>query len=520
MKILSGVSLLFVLAIALLSGCQQEPPLSGAATHIPSTATAVTGIDLDRLLKKADFDSVKNMEFYREMVKKAETQNPIISKVLQAPYQSGIDLSQKIFLVTNVHTTDPKHSTFHVLIPLADAGKFKNLVKAAGLSISTKDGLKMAGMEESKEAVMVWDNHLLVLSFNKMEEANAETPAIRLFNLEKGASLATNSHFVEALKEPRDLITWFSSNALADQANATGMLHLLDVDAEALKDNYIFGYGDFEKGIISGRARFYFNRQMRKNLLGRFLKKGTETDFSPVLSATNLHFAVTGALHLRGIDHFLSERPQSRKFADIAIGDFGGLNRKQLLETLNGDLLVASYKTDMEDNGHGTIIALALKSKKKAKKLLQQAVEENKIKEKEPPLYQILQTGGENFTLRINKGMGGLLLLDDLLVFSLNEELLIKIKNKEWNTGSRKIKEVLRHFDDQFLGIWVNNFELEYRPNALLPNTSQIFQDMRFNININGAELLMKTNNPDENSLRTIIKMIDEEYLNNHRKIM
>ena len=307
-----------------------------------------------------------------------------------------------------------------------------------------------------------------------------------------------------------------STNTVAENPAAGMALNMIDIDRDALKDNFIHGYGDFEKGKIVGHSDFYLNKALGRGLLGRFFKDGSTTDFSKVLPNENLTFAATGALNFRGMDQFLSERPQTKEYADFVLNDFAGFERRQIIETLNGDMMIAGYTVNPEDMQDGKFIAaLALKNNGKAKEMLEKAVSEKKLKEVEPGIYEVLALGGKDFSIRINKGIGKFLHYENMLVYSPNEDLLRQIKNGAVATGSDKIEKAMKHFDNQTMAGWFD-FQSVEKEIGDLP--LQHFKDMRFNVNADGADFIMETNKPGQNSLKTLFEMMEQSYLKNNRE--
>ena len=87
--------------ILLVVACKKEAVTPGdALAYVPASSTSITAIDLKKLMQKADFEAVKKLDFYKEMVEKTSSNDPQIAKVLLDPTASGIDLDGKIYLAT------------------------------------------------------------------------------------------------------------------------------------------------------------------------------------------------------------------------------------------------------------------------------------------------------------------------------------------------------------------------------------------------------------------------------------
>ena len=516
MNSLKNFALVLFLSSFLLASCKKEVSVVGTAAYLPATSTSVTGFDLQRLMKKADFEAIKDMEFFKEISAKAGNKSPIIAAALNEPSKSGIDLNGKIFMSTDLDKNDPENITTHIFVPLSNVDDFEKLAKAADINFESKNGLRFFSTQSKGDVVMVWDDQLLTLTISNNQENDVTSKAFKLFEMAGEETLASNNNFAKAINQDHDMVTWLSTNTLADNPAAGMAMNMIDVGKGALKDNFIHGYGDFENGKIVGHSDFYLNKDLGRGFLGRFFKDGADTDFSKVLPSGDLAFALTGALNFRGMDQFLSERPQTKEYADFVLNDFAGFERKQILETLNGDVMIAGYSAnDIKDDDF--IVALALKDNGKANTMLKKAVAEKTLKEVEPGLYEVLQIGGEGFSIRRNKGMGKFLHFEDMLVYSPKEELLQKINKGEIQLGGEKVKETLKHFDNQTMAGWLDFQSIQKQMDGL---PSEFFKDMRFNVNADGADFILETTNPNKNSLNAIFEMMEQTYLKKNREAM
>ena len=514
MKMIKSFACLLALSF-LIASCQNDSEIAGPATYIPATSTSVMSFDIEKLMKKADFESIKKMSFYQDMLQKSADKNQLIADVLKDPTKSGIDLQGQLYVASDLDKDDPERIATHVLVPLASASDFEKLITASDLEYESINGLKYIPTENNQ--IMTWSDDLLVFSFTNDYETNIKELAMKVFETNPETSIAQNGDFKKAMRSDHDMSAWMTTNSLAKNPAAGMAFNMIDMDPDALEENYVHGYGDFENGKMVGHADFYFNRKMGKGFLGRFFNDGSETNFSEVLPAENLAFAMSTSINLRGIDQFLSERPQSKEYADFVLNDVAGFERNELLKTLNGDVMIAGYHSNGKIDEENFILAVALKNNGKAEEMLKKAEEEKKIKAIEPGYYKILSVGGEGITIRINKGMGTFLHMDNKLVYSPNDELLKKIKNKEIELGGKAVSKTLNNFDEQTMAGWFD-FSAFAKNEYDLPNA--IFKDVRFNVNANGADFIMETNDPNQNSLKAFFEMMDQMYMDKNMESM
>ncbi|MBK9015773.1 MAG: hypothetical protein IPM82_17870 [Saprospiraceae bacterium] len=113
---------------------------------------------------------------------------------------------------------------------------------------------------------------------------------------------------------------------------------------------------------------------MGDDFIGRFFKKEVKADFSKILPEGQLTFATVMALDLVGIDKFLSERPDNKKYADFVLNDLG-IKSSDLIEALGGDVMVAGFGAKSMKDAK-IMVAFNLKNEAKAREILQIAVKE------------------------------------------------------------------------------------------------------------------------------------------------
>lgn len=483
----------------IFSACQNEPlpPADIALTHIPQDAVSVTGIDLGRLMEKADFEEVREMGFYKKMTAEASEKSPAFGLALKEPSTSGVDMKGKIYMTTTGQSEKIEEMTSHIFVPLSDVSSFEKILDENGLEYTTENGRKVSRPNESVQAT--WTNDLLIFSFSG-NDVDLNGTVNGLFEMEEDNSLMKNRDFRKGMSAEHDMVTFLSTNSFANNPQAKVAIEFANLDKDILEDNFIVGYGNFENGRMEGHADFLVNSSFGRGLVGRFFKKEVTTDFSKVVPDGELAFVTTMALDLRGIDQWLSERPQSRKQVDLVVSDFGGLSRADMIKTLNGDVFLGGFNAEFNDR-ENFIAAFGVKSKKAGKAFLDQAVEQKNLKEIEPGFYKVLGFGGKEFSIRINKGIAHLLVVDDVFVIAKDKEVLEEIRAGKTN------QYALDGFKNEAIGGWVK-LQNEGKPG----DPSEMFKSMQFSANSKGADFLMHTGDATTNSLKSFMQMLDSEY--------
>ncbi|MBK8566886.1 MAG: DUF4836 family protein [Saprospiraceae bacterium] len=443
------------------------------------------------------------MDFYKDMVAETESRDPKLAKVLLDPMAAGIDLTGKIYTATDIGQDNAEEFTTYFFIPLKDAKAFGSLFDQHKTSISTVDGISL--FEEGKNAIVGWNEKVAILAVNSQQDADFKNRVIAAFKPQADNPLLKDGKLQKALsKGNHDITSWLSTNELAKNSGAVFALSMMDVKSDALKDNFIHSYADFEKGKMVGRSEFIVNDQLGKEFIGRFFKDEAKTDFSKVLPNEKLTFATVMALDLVGIDKFLSERPQNKDYADFVLNK-AGIKRRDLVDALGGDVMIAGFGGGTMHDSH-IQVSMSLRDEAKAKEFLAMAVKDGKLKEVEPNVYKIVSIGNEDFYIKRNKGMGKLLLKNGILTFLTDEALFDKLKGGE--TGG-EYSTALKQFDNQTFAGW---FDFQSAWNALGGDQAKSFKQMNFKVNGKGADFILETADPNTNSLKALCEMMDEGY--------
>lgn len=496
-------SYLAVSIILLIAACKKDAKMPGdALAYVPANSTTVTAIDLKKLMQKADFESVKQMEFYQNLVKETQDENPQITKVLLDPAASGIDLDGKIYTSTSFDEENPEEMTTYFFIPLKDAAAFEAMWKYDKDELTEKDGIKI--LDSGGNAIVGWNKSLAVFAFSNETSDALEQRLVDAFKTDEKNATTTNANLQKALSGDHDITSWMSTDPLAKNAGAGFALNMVNVKLEALKDNFIHSYADFENGRMVGHSDFFINKELGENFIGKFFKKEIGTDFSKVLPNEKPTFATVLALDLRGIDQFLSERPQNKDYADFVLNNLG-LKRQDMLEVFGGDLLVAGFGSKNLQNAK-IVVATNLKNEARAREILQAAVQEKKLKEIEPGYYAVTSVGNEDFSITVNRGMGKILIKNGLLIFSTDNDLMAKVKSGETENPAGN---AFQNFDHQTLAGWIDFGAVQHFLGGM---EGGHFKEMNFKVNGKGADFILEATDPNANSLKTFFEMMNAAY--------
>ncbi|MCP4443225.1 MAG: DUF4836 family protein [Aureispira sp.] len=341
---------------------------------IPEDAVMVGTMDVKQLMEKADFEAVKQMDFYKDMLAEAEREAPEVVPFLKNPKESGISLDGNFGMFLKMNPTAGLDAEPFVtfMMPIADVAKVEDLMTKAREKNPNMPKAESKGdyqvIKVDNEMALAWSSNLMCMTNIQGDEEMA-----KLFNPEKGKSIRNNKSFKKHLKEKKDAMLWVTSDPLADaleksqySRDVTGALMFMQLSNAVLKDNSFSGYYNFEKGSIEAGAHFDLNEKLREEF-GIVFKEKIDIDFTKYMPAEGLMSMGAFGLNLEGIENVLAKRMLNMPI-DMALSEVG-LSLKSLTGGLDGEMAFASY-ADTTAMGQSVVFALGLKDKSLVDKLL------------------------------------------------------------------------------------------------------------------------------------------------------
>lgn len=478
-----------------LTACKNDAQLNDAAQSIPAKASQVTLINIPSMMKKMDFEAVKQMDFYKAAIADANNENPALAEILKNPAKSGVDLSKNIYFAAErgmrIYLTLSDASAFEAMLNAAKAGAAteKNGVKIIGSSgtefVAWKGNLAILGMGGANNARMPFDFANLSNGFKK-----DTVDIVALFNVKKDESISQNEQFKKVAAGNHDFASWASLAELANLAGAG-----LPFDVKELKESYVTGTADFENGKVVSKSEYKLAPSLVKNF-GIAFKDNVKTDFSKYLNQPNIAFAATFALDAKGIQQILKENMELSAFMQQVNNK--GFTTEDILRALDGDMMFA-FGTQ---NGEMTpSLAFKVGDKNTLQKFLNMAVQNNLLKEQGNGAYLIPNEIGSSAKL---SGNSKIFLKDDMLFLGMSE------------TPNAGTNEKLKVLSNNIFGMYVN-FN-EFFKSVPMDKAGDIannnpFNEMQMTLGSKSGETVITTKNPNENTLKSLVQFINQMYL-------
>ncbi len=503
---------LFSLVLIFLASCTKSGKLDETANAIPKDAVSVTAINLPSMMQKADFESVKQMDFYKDMVDSASAENAVIADILRDPKKSGVDLTKNIYVVQdyNFLTDDRNAASAAVLLSLSDASAFEKMLSSGKTphKMETKDGIKYMTFEAKNPENSDNDglqnyNHAEVIAWNdKMAILGGNTEGAdfsAFFKNKADQSIAKNENFTKLFGETHDIYSYTNFDKMADNPQVKSSAGMMNIDPKALKGNYATGFADFEKGQIVGKSDYKINKELRQQW-GLMFKDNVKTDFSKYLKGDNIGFVATLALDMKGVKEIINANPSFRMMIEASKSD--KFSSDDIFKAFDGDLIIAAGPSVGSDNKWHGMVGFKLSDKPTMEKLVNFLISQDALVSEGNGVYRM--GGMADMMSKSYVDQGKVAFVDDV-IFAGDAETIANLKNG--TTVSSDVKDVL---NKNIFGLYANlskifaNIEEMKDPEMV---------ELKMMMNGSHGEGTMKMKDANENSLKSLMKAANRWYL-------
>lgn len=500
-----------LLIILLVFSCQQEnTKKNDALSHLPASVDMVLAFDVDQMMGKAEFEKVTQMPFYEEIVREAAEENEAFAKILKQPSSSGLNMDSKFFV--GLERNGRNMEQIVAVFPIADQAAFEKMLE--NTEIEGKENIsKGASYYKTKNSVLTWDETVAIMVATPKDDLTVDK-AEQLLVLDKAESIASNKNLQKCIAEQADMSIWVDSEVIIEDPESVDQLSkLLGLSLEDLKGNYLHTFLDFQKGQVKASTKYYI-KPIVANDLDLLFKDAPDTDFSTLFPSEDLSMFFTAGLELKGINQLLIEKHV--KGSATTFTDKYGVSFTDLIDASNGDVAVGLYASGKEKNKAPEILfATTIEDDKKVASILKTAEEQELIKKSSDNLYELLSftrpIESDTITDTLKIDMDGFLLIkDDILYLTSSENMVQKIQSEQFSKNG-KINQQLAEISRENIFSMVlnvdNNEDTKWDTPFGMVSKNMVVQTDR-----KRSEVILKTNNPNENSLKTLFKEINEDY--------
>ncbi len=495
----------FAVAAIAFTSCKKDASIQmdAAVQHIPSDASQVTVVRIPKLMEKMDFEKVRDMDFYQQMIKEAANQDQLMGKILYDPAESGINIKQNAYFISDINPNNAGEMLNGVMFNIGDPAKFAELVKSTPMSINKKAG---DGYQYGREGngFLAWNDEI---AFAGQSRGDIDAQLDKVFNLGDGASVLSSNAFEKTGSSSSDISFVLNSDAVADMQQMKQAQFLLGWDEESLKGNHINGDVDFDEKKMKVNADIILKKDIEADL-GMPFKSSISTDFSPYIPKDNLTGVFTFGLDTKGLLQLLKEKNALGLINSFSNLDQMGINLDEIAAAIDGDMFLAIQKAGDNSQPAG-IFGLSVDGKK-FQPLLDKMVEIGIVTPRDGGVYQI---NDESLSQDFNATLGGrgeamqpvLIMKDNILFASADPTLIQGIKDGGLPKGSRLDKSIYKEISKGFLG--GRGFPEQLK--GLVPG-AETGEIEAFLFNLSDGNIQMEvTSKKDGNFLKSMIESAD-----------
>ena len=494
----------FVLATGIiLSSCSKKSP--EFVNSIPDDAIAVASLHPMKLHTKSQ---INTFEAIKEKVK-----DEIWSQILENPLSTGLMLDEYAYVFLRMEEEAP---IIGVVSGIKDVEKFKSTLSKIDENIS-EEFKEMDGytyIQRDDEGVVAWNEKQMIVLVSpdneEFEESYWTESLTKMFHPVKEESITSLVDFKDFQSKMKDLNLWVSSDKIMDVIKKVVKQEIPDLPV-SLYNNYAQVYFDFANGVVNVTGETHFSEEVEKNV-EEFLVMNPELneDILKLAPGGDLLLALAGSMDLQKVQKLVEKfAPPKLDSMGNKVEDAIGISPKEMLDAFTGDFTIAINGIEGE-----TMIPVEL--------FLGFGVNGEAIQEK------LLETVGEMVPIE-EQG--------DFFVINISgNEIYSGVLNNMWViTNAKGYKDAVKggavekslmdtrfnEFADGSMGMYLN-LDLEGYPAMIQGMLSQKPQQMKwvehltdpfdylgFSASNYKNNFVLKTNQPSENSLYTLLKLTD-----------
>ena len=498
------LSIVFVWTAALvLSSCSKKAP--EFVNSIPDDAIAVLSLHPMQIHTQSKINTFPTV--------KEKVKDEIWEQILENPLSTGLMMDKYAYVFVKMEETTP---VIGVISGMKDVKKFETTLSKIeeGLTDEIQKNEVYSWIQPDHEGIIAWNNKQMIVLASPNEdefETSYYTETLdKMFTPLKEESITSLVDFKDFLGKMKDLNIWISSNEMFDILEKVVGDEIPEFPV-ALYHNYAQIYVDFANGEMNINGETHFSEEVEKNI-EEFLvmKPALNQDMLNLAPGGNLLVALAGSMDLAKAQQMIE------KFAlpeldtvSTKVEKATGMEIEDLLNAISGDFAIVLNGVE-----GGAMIPLELYlgigvNGKALQEKLMETVEGMAPVEEEGDFFVINIQGNEIYSGIIN----------DVLVVTNAKGYKDAVKNGHYENSLADSR--FSDFSSGSLGIYAN-LNLEDYPimlqemlgqNQKMKMWVERFTDPFDYLGVCAGnyknQIFVKTTNPSENSLYTILKMVE-----------
>jgi len=498
--------LFFVLIVTtafVLSSCSRKSP--EFVHSIPDDAIAVVSLHPMQIHTKS---KVNTFESIKERVK-----DEIWGQILEDPLSTGLMMDEYAYVFAKM---EEEAIVIGVVSGMKDAKKFENTLSKIDEDLSSEFQVNeiYSWIQPDKGGIIGWnEEQMIVLGSPDSEELETSyfTESLDLmFSPVREESITSLVDFKDFQGKMKDLNLWISSNEMFDIVEKMIGDKIPDFPL-TLYNNYAQVYFDFANGELNISGETHFSEEVEKNI-EEFLvmKPELNSQMMNLAPGNNLLVAVAGSMELEKLEKLVNKfSPPELDTVSTKVEMAIGMEIKDILEAISGDFAITINGLETEAMIPVELfIGVGVNGKALQEKLMETVGSMIPVEE-EGDFFIINFQGNEIYSGIVN---------DVLVVTNVKgykdaveggsfENSLADSKFSEFATGSigMFVNLNLEDYPGMVRGLLSQNAER----NEWVTRVTDPFDYLGASAGNYQSKMVVKTNVPSENSLYTILKVVD-----------
>ncbi len=498
------LSIVLTFAAGLIfSACSHKTP--EFINSIPDDAIAVVSLHPMQLYTKS---RINTLETIKEKIK-----NEAWKAILENPLSTGLMMDEYAYVFLTLEETGPM---IGIISGMKNEDKFISTLDRIKEDISQRSESRnnYTFYQADSQGIVGWNESRMILLFSPDSETFAPdffTGSLdRLFNPIKEESITSLVDFKDFLEKMKDLNLWASSDKMMDLIKKRAGDKVPEIPF-TLYNNYAQVFVDFSSGEMNITGETHFSEEVEKLVQEIFvLNPSLNEEMLHLTPGGNLLLAIAGSMDLE------KAKRLAKKYAPPKLDSIGtkvemlaGMEIEDLIKVFTGDFTIAVNAVDEEVMIPVELfIGLGVNSRVMLEKL-KETVQSMVPVDDHIDFFIVNIQGTEIYSGIIN----------DMLVITNTGGYKDDVKDGHYH---KPLSESgFSSFADGSLGIWLNLdqdsypimiknlLDQESGQNKWIERITDPFDYLGISASHYRNHVTLKTNQPSENSLYTILKLIE-----------
>jgi hypothetical protein len=327
--------LLLISAALVIGSCSRKVP--DFVGRIPDDAFLVVSMHPKKIFDKGQISSLDGL--------KKKIRKEVVRSLVEDPVSSGIMMDEYAYMFIYFKNEEPMGG---VIAGLDNKGKFESTLKKLRENepefIQSGDFTML--IQEDNELMMAWDDEkVLFLSSPEIEMSldDWQDEVTLLFNQPKEEAITSMVDFNDFHKNMKDMNAWISSDDLRTVLKKSGALRDMEIDLPVeLYNNYGHVYCEFTNEGVFVTSETHLSEEVEKNTGFIIAKPELNEALLQNTPGGNLLMAMAFSMDIEKAKKILGQMaPPEIDSLGNRITDMTGIESKELWNSLTGDFVLA-----------------------------------------------------------------------------------------------------------------------------------------------------------------------------------